>query len=251
MQWGEAVAAFSMDPYLPQSAQREDPAARALTLPPPQPLSASLGEALGARRSCRSFLPEPLPLTTAATALHAAYGAWGSTAWPDGVLRHDRPVPSAGGFYDLEIRLLSVRVSSLAPGLYRYVPACHVLEEIARREAHGFDAGRLCFDQGFLEGAALLLAFAAQTARSVEKYAERGLRFQILECGHAVQNVLLAAATLCIGAVPVGGFDDRAAAAAFDLEGHGLQPVYLVALGRAAGDPRSQSTRYPDGMHFA
>ncbi len=41
------------------------------------------------------------------------------------------------------------------------------------------------------------------------KYAERGLRFLLLEAGHLMQNLCLVSASLGLSTVPLGGFFER------------------------------------------
>ena len=63
------------------------------------------------------------------------------------------------------------------------------------------------------------------------KYGQRGYRFALLEAGHLVQNVLLAATALDIAAVPVGGFYDRRLADVLMVDGINEAPLYVVPLG--------------------
>ena len=61
-----------------------------------------------------------------------------------------------------------------------------------------------------LDGASAVFLITAVFGRSKIKYGERAYRFALLEAGHAMQNLLLAATGLGLGSCPVGGFiDDR------------------------------------------
>lgn len=53
-----------------------------------------------------------------------------------------------------------------------------------------------------------------------------------MEAGHAAQNVLLAATSEGLAAVPVGAFDDAALARALVLPA-GETPLYVVPVGTA------------------
>jgi SagB-type dehydrogenase family enzyme len=54
----------------------------------------------------------------------------------------------------------------------------------------------------------VVFAFAAVPARTAARYGERAMRYVQIEIGHAGQNLLLEAAALGLGAVPVGAFSD-------------------------------------------
>ena len=75
-----------------------------------------------------------------------------------------------------------------------------------------------------------MIAVAAEYRRTTGKYGERGVRYVHLEAGHAAQNVCLQAAALGLGSVAIGAFSDTGVAAV--LEVGGLQPLYLVPVGR-------------------
>jgi len=53
-----------------------------------------------------------------------------------------------------------------------------------------------------------VIAVTAVYARTERKYGTRGTRYVQMEAGHVAQNILLEAAVLGIGAVPVGAFRD-------------------------------------------
>lgn len=84
--------------------------------------------------------------------------------------------------------------------------------------------------QPCIADAALVIAVTAMTARTADKYEGRAGRFVALEAGHAVQNLLLQATALGLGAVPVGSFDDQKVTALLGLP-QGCDPLYLVAMG--------------------
>jgi SagB-type dehydrogenase family enzyme len=85
-----------------------------------------------------------------------------------------------------------------------------------------------------LDEAAALLVVTAVFPRTQFKYGQRGYRFALLEAGHVVQNVLLAAADLGLPALPLGGFYDRRLDAIVGADGLDEASVYSVALGGAA-----------------
>jgi len=70
--------------------------------------------------------------------------------------------------------------------------------------------------------------------RSRFKYGLRGYRFALVEAGHVVQNVVLAAAALGLPALPVGGYYDCRLDALVGANGLDEASVYAVVLGGRA-----------------
>jgi SagB-type dehydrogenase family enzyme len=69
--------------------------------------------------------------------------------------------------------------------------------------------------------------------RTEQKYGqERSPRYVQLEAGHAAQNLLLQAAALDLGAVPIGAFIDDVVKTALTLPAD-QQPLYLVPVGHS------------------
>ena len=67
--------------------------------------------------------------------------------------------------------------------------------------------------------------------RTSKKYGvERSIRYVHLEAGHAAQNLLLEAAALGLGAVPIGAFLDVEIQKALELPAD-HQPLYLIPVG--------------------
>ena len=67
--------------------------------------------------------------------------------------------------------------------------------------------------------------------RTTSRYGRRGERYVHMEVGHAAQNLLLQAATLGLGATPVGAFDDAEVSRLLHLP-VGETPLYLIPVGR-------------------
>jgi SagB-type dehydrogenase family enzyme len=67
--------------------------------------------------------------------------------------------------------------------------------------------------------------------RTAQKYGEqRGTRYVHLEAGQAAQNLLLQAAAMGLGAVPIGAFHDEEVQQALGLLAD-HQPLYLIPVG--------------------
>src|SRR5207245_817573 len=117
------------------------------------------------------------------------------------------------------------------PALYHFQPFRTCLSRLDRLEADGLRAAFV--DPGVADAGAAILVVSAVFWRSRCKYGLRGYRFALLEAGHLVQNVVLAAAELGLPALPVGGFFDRRLDELIGADGLEESVLYAVALGGA------------------
>ncbi|MCF6471970.1 SagB/ThcOx family dehydrogenase [Nonomuraea sp. MG754425] len=237
--FGWRVAAVGNSPAFQRLTRRPGKrygGAREIALPRPEPLDARLHEAIAARRSARRFSEESLTLPEVASLLLMSAGLPDE---PGGSGRTTfRAAPSAGGLHPTEIYLVVRAVDGLAPGVYHYRANDHVLETLLLDPA----ASRRLADASSypekLESAAVTLVLTAVFGRTVLKYGERAYRFVVLEIGHVAQNVLLVAAALGCGAIPIGGFVDDEVHAILDVDGVDEASFYLLPVGRVGpGDP--------------
>jgi SagB-type dehydrogenase family enzyme len=182
----------------------------------------SLEEALLRRRSIREYSDEPLRLLELSQLLWAAQGITD----PRGL----RTAPSAGGTYPLEIYVVVGAVEGLGAGVYKYAPAGHSLARVRGGDARAELAGA-ALGQRWVEEAAIDIIIAADYGRTTARYGDRGIRYVHMEAGHAAQNVLLQAAALGLGAVPVGAFDDDAVRRALGSPPN-ERPLYVIPIGR-------------------
>jgi len=152
----------------------------------------SLDHALVARRSVREFASTPLTWSEIGQLLWAAQG-----------ITHDegkRTAPSAGATYPLELYVAT------ADGLFVYRPNGHSVTRVTERDVRR--AIQHAAGEQDAINAPAIFAFAAVPARTAARYGDRAMRYVQIEIGHAGQNLLLEAAALGLGAVPVGAFDD-------------------------------------------
>lgn len=100
--------------------------------------------------------------------------------------------PSSGNLHPTEGYLIAGSVAGLhgSPGVYHYAPRSHALELLARMEEESWQALEL--SQG-----SLLLAFSSIYWRESWKYGERAFRYCMLDVGHALAAVAVAAH--CLG----------------------------------------------------
>jgi SagB-type dehydrogenase family enzyme len=195
-----------------------------VVLPRPLPLRDRLDDAIRRRRSGRAEVSRPVRLAELATVLSISYEARDRVG---GAGR--RPIPSAGALYPLELYVVALCVDGLERGIYHYDPFRH---RLALLEPFVLAEVRDAFvDPAILDTASALVVVTAMFWRSRCKYASRGYRFVLLEAGHLVQNALLAAATLDLPALPVGGFYDRRLDRIVGADSLDQAAVYALVLG--------------------
>ena len=98
--------------------------------------------------------------------------------------------PSSGNLHPTEGYLIAGPWRSCTPGVYHYAPKSHALELLAKMERESWQSLHLP------EGT-LLLAFSSIYWRESWKYGERAFRYSMLDVGHALAAVAVAAH--CLG----------------------------------------------------
>lgn len=194
-----------------------------------------LGAALERRRSLRDYVLRPMPLETLGRLLHASYGVRGKRQI-EGEWVCDRPTPSAGGKYPLEIYVATRMVEGLPDGVYHYDARAHELE--LRREglAHAAIAD-LAVGQSMILDANVVVIITAIPFRTQWKYGQRGYRFLWIDAGHLGQNLYLVATAMGLGPAAIGGFYDAEMNEYLRLP-EDEDAMYLVCIGqpRPEGD---------------
>ena len=199
-------------------------------------LNVPLGAVLRNRRSVRSLCLRPLDLGRVGRLLHAGYGVRESLR-KDGAVRWERPCPSAGGLYPLELYLAAQRIIGVPDGIYHYDARAHQLEVRSTRRVHHELATMLIGQEAHdvVRNANLVIVISALFERTMWKYGERGYRYVWLEAGHLGQNLYLAATALGLGPVGLGGFFDDEVNRLLDLPAGEEHAIYLLCVGQ----PRS------------
>jgi SagB-type dehydrogenase family enzyme len=210
------------------------PAGAVIELPPaaPLPRGRDVFAVIGARRSTRDYGAAPADLGALATLLHVAARVRGrvdARGWE----ATDRPYPSGGRAYELELFLAVARCDGLAPGLYRYLPDRHALED---RAAPPEEVGALLAVAGQTMGGAppppVLVVLAARMSRISYKYESIAYSLVLKHVGVLQQTLALAAEGLGLGTCLLGGGDsERFARAA------GVHPLAVAAVGELALGP--------------
>lgn len=142
----------------------------------------------------------------------------------------------------------------LGAGVWWYRPEAHDLQRL--RNWPGVRAALAADDaaaQPWLAAAPAVLVLAAAVERSQSRFGPaRGERYALMEAGCSVQNVLLMAEALELGAVWVGAFHDEGVANALGLP-PALRPLAVIPVGRAAppGAPHEGEKQHEEAMKAA
>ena len=96
--------------------------------------------------------------------------------------------PSSGNLHPTEVYLIAGSISGLegSPGVYHYAPKSHSLELLAGIEQDSWQS--FCLPDG-----SLLLAFSSIYWRESWKYGERAFRYCMIDLGHALGAISVAA----------------------------------------------------------
>jgi SagB-type dehydrogenase family enzyme len=192
-----------------------------------------LGVALLRRRSIRTYALRPLPIEVLGRLLHTSYGVRGRRREGDADV-YDRPAPSAGGRYPLELYVATQSVEQLADGIYHYDARAHALE-LVRAGLVQPALGELVMGQELCRDASVVVVITAVRERTMWKYGQRGYRHLFLDAGHVGQNLYLVATALGLGPTAIGGFLDADLGALLRLPGD-EEPFYVLCIGQPAGE---------------
>lgn len=195
-----------------------------ISLPEPNTRGAvSLSEAIHRRQSVRRYAERPLAVGELGQLLWAAAGLT-----VDGTTGPTRAAASAGGLNPIEAYAVVGEVEGVEAGVYRYDARSHRLERVRSGDVRG-RLRRSALGQAAVAAAPAVVVLGADYAVTERRYGERGVeRYVHMDSGHAAQNVLLQAAALGLGAVPIGAFrGDRVQ----DLLELPTEPLYLIPVG--------------------
>ncbi|WP_437685906.1 SagB/ThcOx family dehydrogenase [Sorangium sp. So ce176] len=187
-----------------------------------------LGAVLERRQSIRDFALRPLPLETLGRLLHASYGVR-TLRKGDGEWSSQRPAPSAGGRYPLEIYVATQAVEGIPDGLHHYDARAHELELRREGAAHAALAD-LALGQDMLVNTNVVVIVTAIPFRTMWKYGQRGYRYVWMDAGHLGQNLYLVATAMGLGPVAIGGFYDQELNAFLELPAE-EEAIYVVCIG--------------------
>ncbi|MBU8933173.1 MAG: SagB/ThcOx family dehydrogenase [candidate division Zixibacteria bacterium] len=196
-----------------------------VSLPPPKPGSGSVEEAITQRRSTRRFADTPVSLEELSGLLLAAAGI---TYHGKGLSL--RAAPSGGALYPCEIYVVAQNVDSLKAGLYHYQVSDSTLE-LVEEEDHGRQLHQASHNQNAVGSSPVTVVLTARFDRSTRKYGDRGFRYAYIEVGAIAENICLQAASLSLGTVCIGAFNDDALNQLLGIDGKEEAALLIMPVG--------------------
>jgi len=181
----------------------------------------SVEEALSQRRSVREYTPDPVEMEQVAQLLWSAYGITSQDGF--------RTAPSALSLYPLEISLVAAKVSSLAPGFYRFHPGTHSLQLAVEGDLRE-ELFSTTFNQSSVRHAAAVVVFSAVYERARVKLGDDARDYVHMDLGHSAENLHLQATALGLGTVVIAAFRRIEAARVLALP-EDETPLYLMPVG--------------------
>ena len=127
----------------------------------------------------------------------------------------NRPYPSAGGCYELELYLAVHRCEGLEAGLYHYRPRSHRLRKVAGLNedvASLLEQARVA--TGSIAPPRILIVYAARMERLTAKYQGLAYALALKDAGVLQQTMCLTATAMGLAGCPLGGGDSDAFARA-------------------------------------
>jgi len=182
----------------------------------------SLEKAIFQRRSVRHYAQTPLTLAELSQLLWAAQGLTD----PEGL----RAAPSAGAIYPVETYVAVRTVEGLNPGLYRYLPEKHALEEILIGDICK-DLAAACLNQPYVFRCCANIILTGKYDKIAHRYGGRGVRYTHIEIGHISENIYLQAEALGLGTVAIGAFSDSELKEVLRLP-EDEDPLYVMPVGK-------------------
>ncbi|MCK5077421.1 MAG: SagB/ThcOx family dehydrogenase [Calditrichia bacterium] len=183
--------------------------------------SISIEEALKMRRSVREYKNMPLNLQQISQLLWAAQGITS----PEGY----RTTPSAGALYPLEIYLAAGEVEDLEPGIYKYLPQKHELAALIHKDVRK-KLSAAALHQPYIKNAPATIIIVTVYERTSVKYGMRAVQYVHIEVGAATENIYLQAASLNLGTVFIGAFNDNEVKKTLNLL-QNEKPLCLMPIG--------------------
>lgn len=192
--------------------------------------SMELRQAIGQRKSHRSFTDEPLTLEELSFLLWATQGLKQvdeKRVWTK------RNAPSGGARQPWETYIVVNRVDGLNPGVYRYLVIEHKLLKVADElDSQEQKITGACHNQAFCGKSAAVFAWATVPYRCEWRYSIFSHKNIAIEAGHICQNLYLACEAIGAGACGIAAYDQRLIDALIGVDGQDEFCVYLSPVGK-------------------
>ena len=116
---------------------------------------------------------------------------------------------------------------------------------VVRDEAVRAHLSEVAWRQTFIQTAPVVFVVCADLERNAQRYGQRGTGlYCIQDTAAAIQNLLLCAKSLGLGACWCGAFDEQAVAETLNTPAH-LRPVAIIPIGHTEDMPTGAQSRRP------
>ena len=139
--------------------------------------------------------------------------------------------PTAGGLSNSEIYLLAYNVSKIESGIYKYDPFRFALIPYSKIPSL-LEFTKMIENQEWGLGASFAVIIQSRGIELHQKYRSRAIQLSLLEAGHVCQNLLLAADSIGLNAVEIGGFSKQLIRSNFNI----IEPLVLLLFSRSNSD---------------
>jgi SagB-type dehydrogenase family enzyme len=220
---------------MPPPQQTYDASAPTIDLPEPEQAiltKRDLYTCIADRVSHRRYTDERLTLQELAYLLWATQGVRQVTMGGKGSLR---TVPAGGARHPFETYLAILRVSGIAPGVYRYLPFEHKLLHLFAVERLDETLGELAMAQPFVGRSAVCFIWSAVPYREEWRYGTQGAKGILLDAGHVCQNLYLACESIGCGTCAIAAYRQEDLDRFLGLDGKDELVVYLAPVGKVDG----------------
>ncbi len=171
--------------------------------------------------------PRPFGLPEISRLLYFTNGVTGIVHFASEMSRILRAAPSAGALYPTEIYAAARGVKDLPDGLYSYLVRDHCLVPLWDGD-YWAEILEYTFDHDAVKQSRLVLLLSGIYRRSEWRYEDRAYRRILLDTGHVLGNLVLAARREGFAPYPIGGFVDDALGGLLFLEAD--EEVILAAV---------------------
>ncbi len=207
------------------------PDARRIPLPPigqwPSVAPLPVEKAITDRESRRHFTTRPMPLDTLSFLLWATQGIRKRLDAGTAL----RTVPSAGARHAFETYLAVLRVETLEPAIYRYLPLEHHVTHVRAVENLPERLTDATLGQRFAGQAAVTFIWVAIPQRMEWRYGYASHKVIALDAGHICQNLYLACEVVGAGTCAIAAYDQPDMDRLVGVDGAEAFTVYLAPVG--------------------
>ena len=121
------------------------------------------------------------------------------------------------------------RVDGYEDGIYIYDKNNEELK-ISKTGIFLPEVEKMAWDQDFVSLSNAVFVMVYNPRKIEREYGSKSRDYALLECGHIAQNILLTAAALNLGSVPVGAFSQKRLGDLLGLK-PGRKPLYMICVG--------------------